>query len=325
MNSENPVDIVISWVNGNDPDLVRKREAYTKDVRFASCQDVGGSTRFADSGEIRYCIASINRNLDFVRKIFIITDGQDPELDGFLSRNFKNETVPIEIVDHKTIFKGYEDYLPTFNSRAIETMMWRIPGLSEEFIYMNDDFFVMKPCVREDFFRDGKTVCYADWYLTSVSRLLRFFKPRKKGHKPISFKESMTNALAMTGGGWRFLMLSHSPRALKRSVFEDFFNKHPEAIIRNIRHRLRNEAQYNSQEIMYLNEYKAGRCIVESPSEKLLFMTPKRKRNYTSRKLKLFEKKRDCRFCCFNSLDQATSEDRELITSWIRRHLDITE
>lgn len=114
----------------------------------------------------------------------------------------------------------------------------------------------MKPCVKEDFFKDGKVICYADWYLTAVSRLLRFFKPKKNGHKPISFKESMTNALTMTGGGHRFLMLSHCPRTLKRSAFED---------------------------------------------------------------------KQDCRFCCFNSLDQATSEDREMIISWIRSHLGITE
>ena len=325
MATDNPVDIVISWVDGNDPVHKRKREAFTKDVEFASCQDVGGSTRFADIGEIRYCIASINRNLDFVRKIFIITDGQEPDLGSFLSRNFKGETIPIEIVDHKTIFRGYEEFLPTFNSRAIETLMWRIPGLSEEFIYLNDDFLIMKPCFKEDFFKDGKVICYADWYLTAVSRLLRFFKPKKNGHKPISFKESMTNALTMTGGGHRFLMLSHCPRALKRSAFEDFFSRHPEAIIRNIRHKLRHKDQYNSQEILYLNEYKAGRCIIESPSEKLLFMTPKRKKNYTSRKLKSFEDKQDCRFCCFNSLDQATSEDREMIISWIRSHLGITE
>ena len=111
MATDNPVDIVISWVDGNDPVHKRKREAFTKDVEFASCQDVGGSTRFADIGEIRYCIASINRNLDFVRKIFIITDGQDPDLGSFLSRNFKGETIPIEIVDHKTIFRGYEEFL----------------------------------------------------------------------------------------------------------------------------------------------------------------------------------------------------------------------
>ena len=59
--------------------------------------------------------------------------------------------------------------------------------------------------------------------------------------------------------------------------------------------------------------------------EVLSTWVPKRKKNYTSRKLKSFEDKQDCRFCCFNSLDQATSEDREMIISWIRSHLGITE
>lgn len=320
-----PIDIVISWVDGNDPRHKEKIETFSKNEKNVSCNDVGGKTRFANVGEIYYCIASIHKHMDFVRKIFIITDNQDPEANAFLSSLSINPTIPIEIIDHSVIFRGYEEYLPTFNSRSIETLMWRIPGLSENFIYMNDDFMILKPCTAEDFFREDKVVCYAKWYYTAVSKLLRFFKPRRKGHKPVSFKESMTNALPLIGERHRFLLLSHTPRALKRSFFENFYETHPDAVTKNIRHRFRNRDQYNSQELFYMNEFRADRCIVESPSRNLLYLMPKKKKNYIDRKLAGFEKRQNARFCCINSLDMATPEDIIKIISWLKEKIFIKE
>ena len=54
------------------------------------------------------------------------------------------------MVTHEEVFK-YKSHLPTLNSAAIETNLHRIPGLSEHFIYMNDDFFLGKPIFPEDF------------------------------------------------------------------------------------------------------------------------------------------------------------------------------
>ena len=45
---------------------------------------------------------------------------------------------------HKEIFAN-PDHLPTFSSPAIEINMHRIPGLSNQFIYSNDDYFLMRP------------------------------------------------------------------------------------------------------------------------------------------------------------------------------------
>ena len=230
-----PVDFVISWVDGNDPAHKQKLASYKGGHKNASRDDVAGSTRFANIGEINYCVASIHRFARFARQIFIITDGQNPNLEEFLSQHFDN-IIPIRIVDHKDIFKGYEEYLPTFNSRAIEAMMWRIPGLSERFVYLNDDFLFVAPCTEKDFFEGDKTVCYADWYSTPFAKFLRFIKPKKKGHKPIGFKDSMLNALAIIGESSRFLYLAHTPRALRKSFYEKFFAEHPDILVKNIRH-----------------------------------------------------------------------------------------
>ena len=53
----------------------------------------------------------------------------------------------IRRVTHRELFEGFEDNLPTFNSLAIETLLWRIPDLAEQFLYFNDDVFLTAPIV----------------------------------------------------------------------------------------------------------------------------------------------------------------------------------
>jgi hypothetical protein len=42
--------------------------------------------------------------------------------------------------------------LPTYNSQAIEACLHRIPGLSEHYLYLNDDFLLGREVSPEDFF-----------------------------------------------------------------------------------------------------------------------------------------------------------------------------
>lgn len=50
-----------------------------------------------------------------------------------------------------------EEYLPTFNSLVFEAFLHQIPGLSEHFIYMNDDTIITKPLNSSSFFTtDGR-------------------------------------------------------------------------------------------------------------------------------------------------------------------------
>ena len=143
------IDAVITWVDGNDPRHREKRMKYATS-QLVESQDKAAETRFSDMGEIFLCVASINRYATWINKIYIVTDEQDPGLDDFLKMNFPQGHVPVEIVDHKVIFRGYEHVLPVFNSIAIETMTWRIPGLSDCFIEFNDDTILMKPVVPEE-------------------------------------------------------------------------------------------------------------------------------------------------------------------------------
>ncbi len=313
------IDAVITWVDGNDPVLNAKRAQYGTAKDF-SRNDVAGATRFANVGEIFWCVASINRFAPWIRKIFIVTDGQDPKLEPFLQRNFPEGYIPIEIVDHKTIFRGYEEYLPVFNSISIETMIWRIPGLSEHFIYFNDDLMLLESASPEDFFTKKGIVSRVEWRTILGTKIRHFFKPKKNGKKPMSNKWTMLLSARILGEKWRFMKLYHTPRGLLRSFYVDFFRKHEDLMIRNINHRFRDIDQFSVMELQYLGLYRQGRNLKLPIKNNAFYLYPKKKPNYVQRKMRKTDKI-NYKWCCLNSLDLATDSDRKMILSWLERKI----
>ena len=323
MNEQNiPIDAVIAWVDGNDPAHKAKRHRYSKPEEISN-DDIGGDIRFTSIGEIKYSVASLLRFAPYIRKIFIITDGQDPDLGQFLDTYFPDRTTSIEIVDHKVIYQGYENLLPVFNSLSIETMIWRIPGLSEHFIYLNDDMMLAAPTMPHDFFVEDRLVCYASHMSVRFAEFLRWAKHLKKGHKIFGFKDSMINAAALIGERKNFLLLGHNPYVGIRSIFEEFYTAHPEALTANASHRFRDASQFNPQELCYLLAERSGRLELRPRKGRELYIKPKRKPGYVASKLRRFDAAPGAMFCCMNSVDYATPEDQKLIIEWLRSRIGL--
>ncbi|MBN3303685.1 GNPTA phosphotransferase, partial [Amia calva] len=110
-------------------------------------EDVSAS-RFEDNEELRYSLRSVERHAPWVRHIFIVTNGQIPSW-----LNLDNPRVTI--VTHQDLFLN-ESHLPTFSSPAIESHIHRIPGLSQKFIYLNDDVMFGKDVWPDDFYSHSK-------------------------------------------------------------------------------------------------------------------------------------------------------------------------
>lgn len=317
-----PIDIVITWVDGQDQKLAEKRRQYALSDELEH-DDVGGITRYASIGEINWCLASINRFAPWVHKIFIVTDNQDPNVIPFLEANFPEGYIPVDIVDHKDIFKGYERFLPSFNSLSIETMLWRIPGLSRHFIEMNDDLMFGAPVSPEDFFAgDGVPVCYATKANLPLIRLTRMIKRHKDGKPRLTFKGNMIAAALIAGRRWSFLMICHTVKPLVRDAFEECLGQHPELIERNIRHHFRHIDQFNAEELHYLHLAHKKRLCLRNPKEVLFYLQPRNRKGYVLRKLNHL-KARSYKFCCFNNLNQATEQELKDIKAWIAETLNI--
>jgi len=137
-----PVDAVYTWVDGSDPALAAKRAAHLLqgEKNGAPGQE---DALFRDNGELRYSLRSLERYAPWIRRIFIVTDGQTPPW-------LDTGNPALRVVDHREIIPA--EYLPTFSSRVIEAFLHRIPGLAEHFIYFNDDMFLASPCEPGDFF-----------------------------------------------------------------------------------------------------------------------------------------------------------------------------
>lgn len=135
------IDMVYLWVNGNDPVWQAKRNAAVgKPVERLAMNCEG---RYADNDELKYSLRSVEMYAPWIRRIFIVTDNQVPEW-------LDTSNPKIQIVDHSEIMPA--ECLPCFNSCIIEHFLCRIPGLSERFIYANDDMYINRPVTPETFF-----------------------------------------------------------------------------------------------------------------------------------------------------------------------------
>ena len=56
-----PIDIVYTWVDGNDPRLNAIRRRYAGHDTEEMPDDTSGATRYSNLGELAWSVASVNR------------------------------------------------------------------------------------------------------------------------------------------------------------------------------------------------------------------------------------------------------------------------
>lgn len=137
------VDLVYMWVDGCDPVWRARKASFMPEGGEPQRQDAAGDCRFVSNDELRYSLRSVEKFAPWVRRIYIVTDGQCPDwLDTSNPR--------VRIVDHREIFPA--EVLPLYNSSAIEWGLPHIPGLAERFLLANDDTFFGAPVGPEFFY-----------------------------------------------------------------------------------------------------------------------------------------------------------------------------
>ena len=152
------IDVVYTWV-GDTAQLRDMRMHHLLRSGQRGAPTDNSSNRYADNGELRYSLRSIYTFAPWVRRIFIVCD--DHQRPPFLSADAEQCSIPVTVVKHSQLFTGdCAAHLPTFNSQAIEAHLHKIPGLSEHFIYFNDDMFLGQPCTPGDFFTASGSARY---------------------------------------------------------------------------------------------------------------------------------------------------------------------
>lgn len=222
------MDVVITYVDGLDPLWQKDYEEHTNIPILAK--------RFRDWGTLRYLMRGIEVNMPFVDKVHLIV-ARDSQVPEWVNRDTVN------VVLHKDIIP--EQFLPTFNCNPIELHIHRIKGLSERYIYFNDDVFPLKKCEVTDFFVNGKGQLGMSRHLLSLDMFKKICRNsdvvarRALGMKPSLF----------------FLRPQHVCTPMIKSECEAVYERQKEAIHASITmtRTAKNISQYIFLNYMYLN------------------------------------------------------------------------
>lgn len=202
------VDIVYTWVDDEDPDWRAAKDEWARRLGLAVHPRAYDAERFRNRDELRYSLRSIEQFAPWVRKIFIVTADQCP---AWLNLDHPK----VELVSHRDIFAD-ERWLPTFNSSAIETQLHHIRGLSEHFIYFNDDVFLGNLTDKGDFFLSNGTLkCFP-----STQRVLE----SDVDHGREEYLQADRNAIELIGRHYEAVgreVMAHVPHPSSRVLLEE--------------------------------------------------------------------------------------------------------
>jgi hypothetical protein len=325
LGDDTAIDAVITWVDGRDPAHAARLAAFLGDSGKAR-PAAAHPTRFDDAGEIEWCLASIVRHAPWIRRVHIVTDQQVPPLMARLAGTAWADRV--RVVDHRTTFAGHEANLPTFNSRAIITTLWRIPDLADRFVYFNDDFVLLRPVAADDFFRaDGRRVLRGDWRPQSHRRPLRRLVEalrRAAGRDPKTSAAARVRNLAAQEesarlGGFAddYLRLYHNPFPMRRSTLARWFAAHPDQLERNLRPRLRAADQFKTEALAAHLEAAQGTAVLDNRLRTLQLKPAEQWLPRMRRKMAQADADPRTAFAVVQSLDQAPAATQTLLRDWL--------
>jgi len=310
-NSEknHPIDAVILWVDGNDEKHYEKILSYLEDKGKAKSKKF--KTRYDQVNEINYTIDSILKFAPYIQNIYIVTDEQIPQ---FLKENNSDTYKKVTVVDHREIFVGYEDYLPVFNCRPIETCIHRIPNLAEHFIYFNDDFFLINETKPEDFFKDSLPILRGKWQKFDSDIFYKKFKKARIGHKYAQQKA------AQLLGFKNYYNFKHTPHPLRKSTFENYFNSNKEVFIDNIKYKFRNDIQFTPQGLANHIEIKNKTCVLKDDLQLMYFRSYKKPLFWYKFKLNIHSKGK--LFLGLQSLDLCPPHILKYLLDWLGKRVN---
>jgi hypothetical protein len=317
-----PIDAVVTWVDGQDPTHRAKLEAYL--AALGRRPAAAAPTRFRSLGEIDWCVSSLLRHAPFLRRIHIVTDAQVPPIVARAQHWPAPLREKLAVVDHREVFAGHADVLPSFNSLSIETVLYRIPGLAERFVYLNDDFMLIRPVQPEVWFQDDRPVLRGHFKpmpgRRPVDRLLALLRRvLGPGTPRASYTTAQVLAARLAGFDDRFLSLEHQPHPMLRSMQQAFFERHPQALRDNIVPRLRDASQFLPQGLGAHLALAAGQAQL-SAEARLLYLKPgSASPARLRRQIAQADADGQTLFTCVQSLDQAPPAAYDVVAQALDR------
>ena len=227
----NKIDFVVTWVDSTDKKWLKEKEKYSPEKNTDN-----SSIRYRNWDTLKYWFRGVEKFAPWVNKIYFVTYGHVPKW-----LNLDNPK--LVVVKHSDYMD--KKYLPTFNSIPIELNMHKIKGLSENFVYFNDDMFLISDTKPTDFFKndlpcdtallklntpideDGfNNTIFNDTYIIN-----KYFDMRKviknnifKWYNIKYGKKVFRSILLSTWWNFPGFLVCHLPVSYKKSTFEEVWN-----------------------------------------------------------------------------------------------------
>jgi hypothetical protein len=258
--SKMQIDIVFTYVDSTDKEWLKKK---SKEKRIFLKEDKIKETPYNNSHdssleEIKYSVRSIIQYFkNNYRNIYFVTNN------GKLPTFLKPHENLIPILDSELL--GTTSY----NSNTIETCLHKIPGLSEYYLYFNDDMMLTSKLQLSDLIKDGKPIWYEE-----TSKFINLFNNWPILSKLYDFGDSGCNLARqktydIIGLKHVPTPISHSPRIFKKSMVIDFCKIFKKEIDEQFERKFRSEndfcfvdafCHYNKKhnQLIYSNKYKTN-------------------------------------------------------------------
>ncbi|GHT44025.1 hypothetical protein AGMMS49965_18960 [Bacteroidia bacterium] len=219
------IDLVYLWVDGSDPQWVARKNAFFGNTVVPDT-GVHCKGRFFNNGELKYSLRSMEKYAPWINKVFVVTDGQIPDW-------LELSNPKIQIVDHTEIMP--KEALPCYNPLLIEHFLYKIEGLSEYFLFANDDMF-FNADVQPDFFfaKDGCPIVRLKYKM--------FAKIKRRKYEPTRGQSILNAAYLVEKRFGKFYLedAHHNIDAYRKSDCRDVVEKiFKEEIAQTIEHHIR--------------------------------------------------------------------------------------
>ncbi len=262
------IDFVIMWVDGNDPDWQKQKQEYQPQRGTDS-----GSNRYRDWDNLQYWFRGVEKFAPWVNRIFFVTWGHVPQW-------LNTQHPKLCITNHKDFIP--DKYLPTFNANPIELNLHRIKALSEQFVFFNDDMFLIRPVKEEDYFvknipRDcviESAVMQEDYsnpfghMLLNDAALINMHFDKKevirqqfwKWFSPVYGINMIRNMLMYPYHKFASFKFMHLPNAFLKTTFEQVWKAEPDILDQVCCNKFRSVYDIN-QYIMKYWQYVTGQFV----------------------------------------------------------------
>lgn len=321
---DSPIDAVIMWVDGSDKKLAEKRERFMALENKTYSHPGSLPLRFASSGEISYCIRSILKFATFIRNIYVVTDDQDPDIYEMVRSRFPDRDGCIKIIDHRQIFRDYEQYIPTFNSSSIHAMLWRIEGLSERFVCFNDDVILIREHREQDWFSGDRPVLMGKWLLppyrriigNKIKALINWHLYKNRNYVPkVSFYIRQWKSASFFGFRKRYYFQDHTPHPFSTQTFAGLFSVNRGLLEKIISYRFRDPEQLLASSLAYHHEIINGNRNYRKL--RIGYFHPHYREKRMNRRLEKCKADNSYKSVCIQNMEMLSPVLREKIIGWI--------